>query len=57
MRVAASAVLILEKIHLFFVRMGVLEKGENPAFTTFKSAASGHGCVDLVLCDELLDRR
>ena len=56
-RVAASAVLILEKIHLFFVRMGVLEKGENPAFTTFKSAASGHGCVDLVLCDELLDRR
>ena len=55
--VAASTVLTLEKSHLFLIRMGILEKGKNPAFTTFKSAASGHGGVDLVLGDKLLDRR
>ena len=37
--------------------MGVLEKGENSALTALKSAASGHGGVDLVLRDKLLDAK
>ena len=54
---AADTVLILEKIHLFLIRMGILEKGKNTALAALKATASGHGCVDLVLCDELLGRR
>ena len=57
MGMTANAILVLEKIHLFLICMGFLEKGENPAFTAFKSAASGHGGVDLILGNKLLDRR
>ena len=57
MGMTANAVLVLEKIHLFLIRMGFLEKGENTALTARKAAASGHGGVDLVLGDKLLDRR
>ena len=37
--------------------MGILKKGKNTAFAAFKHTASGHGGVDFILCDELLDRR
>jgi len=57
MGVTANTILMFEKIHLFLIRMGFLEKGENSALTALKSAASGHGGVDLVLRDKLLDRR
>src|SRR5699024_2931034 len=57
MGVTANTILMFEKIYLFLIRMGFLEKGENSALTALKSAASGHGGVDLVLRDKLLDRR
>ena len=57
MGVTANTILVFEKIHLFLIRMGFLEKGENTPFAALKSAASGHGGVDLVLGDKLLDRR
>ena len=53
----SKSILGFQKIHLFLIRMGILEKGENPALTTLKSAASGHGGINLILRDKLLDRR
>ena len=40
MGVTANTILMFEKIHLFLIRMGFLEKGENSALTALKSAAS-----------------
>ena len=57
MGVAPNAVLVPEEIHLFFIGVGILEIGKNAAFPTRNTAASGHGGVDLVLGDKLLDRR
>ena len=48
---------MFEKIHLFLIRMGFLEKSENSPLAARKAAASGHGDIDLVLGDKLPDRR
>ena len=57
MRVAAYAILALEKIHFFLVRMRILEKGKNAALAAFNAAAAGHGGLYLVLGDKLSGRR
>ena len=47
MGVTANTILMFEKIHLFLIRMGFLEKGENSALTALKSAASGLSLIHI----------
>lgn len=48
-----DAVLLLEKVCLFLIRMGLLKKGKDAPFPASHAAAAGQGSVDLVLCNEL----
>ena len=55
MRASAHAILIFEKSHFLLIRMVCHEEGIDTAFTTRDTASSGHGGVDLILGNEVLD--
>ena len=55
MGVAAHAILVFEESHFFLIRVIFHEEGIDTAFTTRDTASSGHGGVDLILGNEVLD--
>ena len=57
MGVSTDTVLLSEKLHLFLVSMLFLKECEDTTLTALKTAAAGHGGVDLVLGDKVFDRR
>ena len=56
-RTSARTVLLLEKIHLFPVGVGLLEKGKDASLAAGHEAAFRQICVDFIFGDELPDRR
>ena len=55
MRASANAILVFEESHFFLIRMVFHEESIDTAFSSGKTAAAGHGGVDLILGNEVLD--
>ena len=55
MRASANAILVFEESHFFLIRMVFHEERIDTAFSSGETAASGHGGVDLILGNEVLD--
>ena len=55
MRASTNAILIFEESHFFLIRMVFHEERIDAAFSSGKTAAAGHGGVDLILGNEVLD--
>ena len=55
MRASANAILVFKESHFFLIRMVFHEERIDTAFSSGKTAAAGHGGVDLILCNEMLD--
>ena len=55
MRATTNAILVFEKSHFFLIRMVFHEERIDTAFSSGKTAAAGHGGVDLILGNEVLD--
>ena len=55
MRASANAILVFEESHFLLIRMVFHEERIDTAFSSGKTAAAGHGGVDLILCNEMLD--
>ena len=57
MRASANSILVFEESHFLLIRMVFHEESIDTPFSSGETAASSYGCVDLVLCDELLGCR
>ena len=55
MRASANAILVFEESHFLLIRMVCHEERIDTAFSSGKTAAAGHGGVDLILGNEMLD--
>ena len=55
MRASANAILIFEESHFFLIRMVFHEERIDAAFSSGKTTAAGHGGVDLILGNEVLN--
>ena len=55
MRASANAILVFKESHFFLIRMVFHEERIDTAFSSGKTAAAGHGGVDLILGNEMLD--
>ena len=55
MRASANAILVFEESHFFLIRMVFHEERIDTAFSSGKTTAAGHGGVDLILGNEVLD--
>ena len=55
MRASANAILVFKESHFFLIRMVFHEERINTAFSSGKTAAAGHGGVDFILGNEMLD--
>ena len=55
MRASANAILVFKESHFLLIRMVFHEERIDTAFSSGKTAAAGHGGVDLILCNEMLD--
>ena len=55
MRASANAILVFEESHFFLIRMVFHEERIDTAFSSGETAAAGHGGVDLILGNEVLD--
>ena len=55
MRASANAILVFEESHFFFVCVVFHEESIDTTFSSGKTAAAGHGGVDLILGNEMLD--
>ena len=55
MRATTNAILVFEESHFFLIRMVFHEERIDAAFSSGKTAAAGHGGVDLILGNEVLD--
>ena len=55
MRASANAILVFEESHFLLIRMVFHEERIDTAFSSGKTAAAGHGGVDLILRNEMLD--
>ena len=55
MRATTNAILVFEESHFFLVRMVFHEERIDAAFSSGKTAAAGHGGVDLILGNEVLN--
>ena len=55
MRASANAILVFEESHFFLIRMVFHEERIDTAFSSGETASAGHGGVDLILGNEMLD--
>ena len=55
MRASANAILVFEESHFFLIRMVFHEERIDTAFSSGETASAGHGGVDLILGNEVLD--
>ncbi len=55
MRASANAILVFEKSHFFLIRMVFHEERIDTAFSSGETASAGHGGVDLILGNKVLD--
>ena len=55
MRASANAILVFEESHFLLIRMVCHEKRIDTAFSTGETASVGHGGVDLILGNKVLD--
>ena len=55
MRASANAILVFKESHFFLIRMVFHEERIDTAFSSGKTTAAGHGGVDLILCNKVLD--
>jgi len=55
MRASANAILVFEESHFFLIRMVFHEERIDTAFSSGETAAAGHGGVDLILGNEMLN--
>ena len=55
MRASANAILVFEESHFLLIRMVFHEERIDTAFSSGETAAAGHGGVDLILGNEMLD--
>ena len=55
MRASANAILVFEESHFFLIRMVCHEERIDTAFSSGETASAGHGGVDLILGNKVLD--
>ena len=55
MRASANAILVFEESHFLLIRMVCHEERIDTAFSSGETASAGHGGVDLILCNKVLD--
>ena len=55
MRASANAILVFEEFHFFLIRMVFHEERIDTAFSSGETASAGHGGVDLILGNKVLD--
>ena len=55
MRASANAILVFEESHFFLIRMVFHEERIDTAFSSGETASAGHGGVDLILGNKVLD--
>ena len=55
MRASANAILVFEESHFLLIRMVCHEERIDTTFSSGETAATGHGGVDLILCNEVLN--
>ena len=55
MRASANAILVFKESHFFLIRMVCHEERIDTAFSSGETASAGHGGVDLILGNKVLD--
>ena len=55
MRASANAILVFEESHFLLIRMACHEERIDTAFSSGETASAGHGGVDLILGNKVLD--
>ena len=55
MRASTNAILVFEESHFFLVRVVFHEERIDTAFSASETAAAGHGGVNLILGNEVLN--